>query len=68
MAFDYLFGPDLGIHCFIILLEIIWGAYPLDLALNLSFLAEINSDVTALGETIASIPGEVRETEASTLC
>lgn len=68
MAFDYLFNSNLGIHCFLNFFKMIWGAYPLDLILNLSFLAEIGSAATALGETNASTPGAVRETKASTLC
>lgn len=67
ITFDYLFSLDLGIHCFLDLHEMIWGAYPPDLALNLSFLAKIGNVAIALGKTNASTPDGVRETEASTM-
>lgn len=68
IAFDYLFGSYLGIHCLFNWFEKILGAWSPDLTLSLFFLAEIDIVSTAAGETSASTPNKVKETEASTLC
>lgn len=48
--FDWLFGSDFSLHCFLDLVKMIWAAYPLNLLLNLSFLAETDSAMTTLGK------------------